>query len=398
MMLIQNVLHHTPRYLARRTATNTRAATRSIATVIQQGTEGWRLSLGRNPVKLDPGLRLKIPLYHTVIQVDMREQSVDIRELTGFTSDNVPVSVSGSLFYRVRNSYDACFAVDNFGQNVAFIGTSAMRSVVGNFTYDEVIGDRNAINRKLHDVIGHSIQKWGVDCTRFEIQHFQPSNRDVEKQLELQMAAERERRKKILDTQAMINVAEGHKQRVILESEGALQSQLNNAAGAKQKLILESQGTLEASKNQGQALAAQIDVLARMLAEPGKPSSEHKLKALEAFLELKRLEQLRAIAHGHGNATYFFGDGQTTAQLGKDAYRVDNWESWKRANGERKNVASSDVKVAGEVGKERAVPAHDRDDASPSFDLGGDRAHGGYRSSKIENSPRPDVPFVPPTA
>lgn len=110
----------------------------------------------------------------------------------------------------------------------------------------------------------------------------------------------------------------------------ALQSQLNNAAGAKQKLILESQGTLEASKNQGQALAAQIDVLARMLAEPGKPSSEHKLKALEAFLELKRLEQLRAIAHGHGNATYFFGDAQTTAQLGKDAYGVDNWESWKR--------------------------------------------------------------------
>lgn len=38
------------------------------------------------------------------------------------------------------------------------------------------------------------------------------------------MAAERERRKKILDTQAMINVAEGHKQRVILESEGGKSS------------------------------------------------------------------------------------------------------------------------------------------------------------------------------
>ena len=36
------------------------------------------------------------------------------------------------------------------------------------------------------------------------------------------MAAERERRKKILDTQALVNVAEGHKQRVILESEGGI--------------------------------------------------------------------------------------------------------------------------------------------------------------------------------
>lgn len=63
-------------------------------------------------------------------------------------------------------------------------------------------------------------QKWGVQCTRFEVQNFHPSNRDVEKQLELQMAAERERRKQILDTQALVNVAEGHKQRTILESEG----------------------------------------------------------------------------------------------------------------------------------------------------------------------------------
>lgn len=34
------------------------------------------------------------------------------------------------------------------------------------------------------------------------------------------MEAERNRRKQLLDTQAQINVAEGHKQRVILESEG----------------------------------------------------------------------------------------------------------------------------------------------------------------------------------
>ena len=35
------------------------------------------------------------------------------------------------------------------------------------------------------------------------------------------MAAERERRKQILDTQAKVNIAEGNKQRMILESEGS---------------------------------------------------------------------------------------------------------------------------------------------------------------------------------
>lgn len=62
-----------------------------------------------------------------------------------------------------------------------------------------------------------------MDCARFEIQTFKPHNRDVEKQLELQMQAERERRKQLLDTQALVNVAEGQKQRTILQSEGGEQ-------------------------------------------------------------------------------------------------------------------------------------------------------------------------------
>jgi hypothetical protein len=51
-------------------------STRSFVKVIQQGTEAWRLTLGHTPVKLQPGLRMHIPLVHTVLQIDMREQSV----------------------------------------------------------------------------------------------------------------------------------------------------------------------------------------------------------------------------------------------------------------------------------------------------------------------------------
>lgn len=49
---------------------------RNFFTIIQQGHEGWRLTLGRSPVKLDAGLSLMIPLLHTVHEVDMRETSV----------------------------------------------------------------------------------------------------------------------------------------------------------------------------------------------------------------------------------------------------------------------------------------------------------------------------------
>ncbi|GJE98700.1 stomatin family protein [Phanerochaete sordida] len=303
---------------------------RTFITIVEQGFEAWRLTLGSEPVKLEPGLRLAVPFVHKVQQIDMRERSVNIRDLAGFTKDNVPVVISGSLFFRVENSYHACFSVDNFEENVANIGTSAMRSVIGHFSYDEVIGDRNKINSKLYDVIGTSISRWGVACTRFEVQNFKPSNRDVEKQLELQMAAERDRRKKILDTQALVNVAEGHKQRVILESEAALQGQLNESAGQKRRLVLESEGRLEAAKNEGEALARQVDILARALgADPqAAPPSAARTAALGALLELRRLDQLQAIARGDGNATYFFGDAKGT---GRDPYEVDNVELWKNS-------------------------------------------------------------------
>ncbi|KAF8586117.1 stomatin family protein [Ramaria rubella] len=304
---------------------------RKIFTIVNQGYEGWRLAFGRNPTRLKPGLQLMIPLYHTVQQVDMRETSANIHDLAGFTSDNVPVVISGSLFFRVRNSYDACFSVHDFHTNVINIGTSAMRSVVGHFSYDEVIGDRNKINIKLHEIIGSTIEKWGVDCTRFEIQTFKPQNRDVEKQLELQMQAERERRKQLLDTQALVNVAEGQKQRDILQSEGQLQSQLNKAEGEKRRAILASEGFFQAAVNEGLALARQIDAVAEslMAESKDKPTDQTKLRALEALLELRRLEQLKAIAAGQANSTYFFG--QEGRVLNGSGYEVDNTEKWKKS-------------------------------------------------------------------
>lgn len=53
-----------------------RVQNRTFLTIVQQGFEGWRLTLGSNPVKLEPGLRVMIPFYHSVQQVNMRETSV----------------------------------------------------------------------------------------------------------------------------------------------------------------------------------------------------------------------------------------------------------------------------------------------------------------------------------
>ncbi|TFK27346.1 stomatin family protein [Coprinopsis marcescibilis] len=297
-------------------------ARRNFLTIIEQGHEGWRLTLGRNPVPLKPGLRVAVPMVHTIMNIDMRESSISIPNLPAYTADNVPITCSGSLFYRVVDSYKSCFDVSNVHENVKNTGTSAVRSVIGHFTYDQVIADRNELNKRLDQVIGDSIKNWGVECTRFEIQNFQPANREVERQLELQMEAERNRRKQILDTQAHINVAEGQKQRVILESEGHLQAKANEADASYKTVFREAEARKQQSLMEASALAQQVSEVAKALAGGKDSTADDRKQALAALIELRRLEQLRAIATSQSNSTYFFGD-KSSLGVANDPFNID---------------------------------------------------------------------------
>ncbi|KIY61536.1 hypothetical protein CYLTODRAFT_477878 [Cylindrobasidium torrendii FP15055 ss-10] len=295
---------------------------RTFLTIVEQGHEGWRLSLGSDPVRLDPGIHLNLPVYHTTQMVDLRESSISIPD--------VPITVSGSLFFRIVDGYKACFKVSDLQANIKNAGTSAMRAVLGTFSYDQVIGDRNGLNNRLNAVIGTSIHNWGVEGTRFEIQQFKPANRDVERQLELQMEAERNRRKQLLDTQAQINIAEGHKQRVILESEGHLRAKANEAEASYTTTIRNAEAQRQKSVLEAEGLAAQVDALAKSLApENAKITPEQRNSALKTLVELKKLEQLKAIAASTNNATYFFGEKAT---FGGDAglYNLDYAEHLKK--------------------------------------------------------------------
>ncbi|KAG5716161.1 hypothetical protein E4T56_gene10681 [Termitomyces sp. T112] len=318
-----SALTRTQARLATARITRSSMQRRNFVSIIQQGHEGWRLTFGRDPVKLEPGLNLAIPIYHEVLVMDMRESSISIPNLTGYTSDNVPVTCSGSLFYRVNNGYKALFEVSNVHENIKNTGTSAVRSLLGLFSYDQVISDRNELNKQLNTVIGNSIANWGVECSRFEIQTFKPANREVERQLELQMEAERNRRKQLLDTQAQINVAEGQKQRVILESEGHLEAKSNEADASFKTVVREAEARQKQALLEASALASQVEELARSIAkDKDNILPEERQRALTSLIEIRRLDQLKAIAQSKSNSTYFFGD-QAALGRANDSYNID---------------------------------------------------------------------------
>lgn len=84
------------------------------------------------------------------------------------------------------------------------------------------------------------------------------------------------------------------------------------------------------------ALAQQVEALARSLAPSNEEvSSQHLQIALEKLIEVRRLEQLKAIANSQSNSTYFFG---SQASLGQDPYSIDYAEQVKGRMTNAKNV------------------------------------------------------------
>ena len=262
---------------------------RSFITVINQAEVAYREFLGKNRVKLNPGLRINLPIFHNVYRVSLKEHFVNLDNQAAYTKDNVPVTVSGTVFYKVIDAEKVCFNIGNPIVAVKNVGESSFRAVVGKFDYDEIIANRNDINNEMLNILGKTTVDWGINTIRLEIQNFGPQNQEVARQLEKQMQAERSRRENELQTQADIRSAEGAKQIAILNSEGLLIAAKNKSDALKYELSATSSG-----------LATQIESLAKMF----DGNSE---KASAYLLEMKRLDHLEKLASTN-NKVYFMND------------------------------------------------------------------------------------------
>jgi regulator of protease activity HflC (stomatin/prohibitin superfamily) len=266
-----------------------RQQSRNFITVINQAEVAYREFLGKNRVQLNPGLRINIPILHTINRVSLKEHFVNLDKQSAYTKDNVPVTVSGTVFYKITDPEKVCFSISKPVTAVKNVGESSFRAVIGKFDYDEIISNRNDINNEMLSTLGKTTLDWGINTTRLEIQDFGPQNKDVAQQLEKQMQAERSRRENELQTQADIRTAEGAKQIAILNSEGLLISAKNRSDALKYELTATSSG-----------LGEQIECLAKIFGGDYKQASNY-------LLEMKRLDHLEKMAQTD-NKVYFMND------------------------------------------------------------------------------------------
>lgn len=268
------------------------APRRHFMTVVDKGCVAYREFLGRNQIRLDPGIHMALPWVHRVQHVDLRERPIGIREIMANTKDNVPIIVDAMIYYTVMDAQKALYKTQNYQSSITTTGQSFLRATFGTFEWDELTRSRQEINAIIAKEIGNVSQAWGIECARFEIQSLSPQNPNVAKQLELQMAAERARRENELVTESHIRTAEGAKRAAILAAEGA-----------KQAAVLQSEGHLIVQKNTADAQAYTLQRNGEALAAQIAAIPLEAQTATQYLLNQRQIDAQVALATGPNNNT-----------------------------------------------------------------------------------------------
>ncbi|MCE2992969.1 MAG: SPFH domain-containing protein [Alphaproteobacteria bacterium] len=218
----------------------------SVKVVPQQ--QVWIVErLGKFFNQVDAGLQIIIPFVDRIAyKHTLKERAIDVMEQTAITKDNVTLHIDGVLYVRIINPKDASYGVENPYYAVTQLAQTSMRSAIGKIPLDKTFEEREYLNVQIVNTINEAATNWGIQCMRYEIRDIKPPA-TVLKAMELQVAAERQKRAVILESegrqQSQINIAEAEKQSVVLTSEAAMTDQINRAKGQSEAITLVAQAT-----------------------------------------------------------------------------------------------------------------------------------------------------------
>lgn len=190
-----------------------------------------------------PGVIILIPIIQTMRKVDMRTLVHDVPTQDVISRDNVSVKVNAVIYYRVVDSVRAVVQVENYMMATSQLAQTTLRSVLGKHDLDEMLQERDKLNKDIQEILDHQTEAWGIKVSNVEIKHVdvdQSMIRAIAKQAE----AERERRAKVIsaegEQQAAAKLAEAAS--ILATSAGAMElrylSALQEIAGDRTNTIV----------------------------------------------------------------------------------------------------------------------------------------------------------------
>src|SRR5258708_15773283 len=141
----------------------------SAIRVVQQYERGVIFVLGRLTGAKGPGIFLVPPFITRMIKVDLRIVTLTVPPQEVITRDNVTVKVTAVVYFYVVSPEHVVVNVMNYLQATTQIGQTTLRNVLGQSELDELLSQRNKINRELQAIIDEHTERWGVKVTAVEV-------------------------------------------------------------------------------------------------------------------------------------------------------------------------------------------------------------------------------------
>ncbi len=178
----------------------------SAIRVVQQYERGVIFVLGRLIGAKGPGIFLVPPFITRMVKVDLRIVTLTVPAQEVITRDNVTMKVAAVVYFYVVDPVQAVVNVMNYVQATTQIGQTTLRNVLGQSELDEVLSQRQKLNRELQTIIDEHTERWGVKVTAVEIKDVElPSS--MQRAMAKQAEAEREKRAKIIHAEGELQAS-----------------------------------------------------------------------------------------------------------------------------------------------------------------------------------------------
>lgn len=168
------------------------------ARVVRQVERGVVFRLGQvQPRARQPGLTWIVPFVDRMKKVNVQVVTMPVPAQDGITRDNVTVRVDAVVYFRVVAPIQATVDVQDYGFAVAQVAQTTLRSVIGKSELDDLLSNRDELNRGLALMLDSPASGWGIDIDRVEIKDVALPE-SMKRSMSRQAEAERERRARII--------------------------------------------------------------------------------------------------------------------------------------------------------------------------------------------------------
>ena len=169
----------------------------TVLRTVNQYEKGVVFRFGKIVGNKEPGLNWIIPFIENLKKVDLRTITLPIPTQKIITKDNVSVDVSAVAYYKIVDATKSIVAIEDVASAINQIAQTSMRNIVGKYQLDEILSERENINKDIAVVLDAHTEAWGVKVSVVEIKDIELPE-GMQRAMAKQAEAEREKRAKII--------------------------------------------------------------------------------------------------------------------------------------------------------------------------------------------------------